>query len=272
MLRHFYSREELPDPPLDSWQARFGAAVPAPHHPVAPAPSSPSVPVPVSDVPGLKRWSPGGLGLAAAGCASALMLSVLVTAWAVYGLGSEDASAPQEGGVGAGPNEHTRCTAALSGLELADSLPQLFSGAPIRWGSRVSELEAACEDAPPAYAASCLQPILDLRAGPWQPHLPIPHRNRSTLAFHREHGFFEVMVYSNAASGELLSVVQSRLGPPHRSEGPHQFWEYPRHSPTVRVKVSPLVQGHREGRSAIKAVHVPVSTRYWEERRVLCAR
>lgn len=276
-LRHFHSRERLQEPPLDSWRASVGGTARAAHRPVTLAPSRSSPPA--SSAPEVKRRSHRSMGLALVGCAGALLLSVLlVSAWAMYGLTSEPSASREDRAIAGAPMmssprvEPARCRGRLSGLERADSLPQLFSGAPIRWGSRVSELEAACDDAPLAPAASCLRPILDLRSAPWLPGLPIPQRARSTLAFHSELGFFEVMAYSNARSGELLNAVQSQLGPPHRSEGPHRFWEYPQEAPTARVKVSPLAEGHREGRSAIKVVHLLISARYWAQRRVLCAR
>jgi hypothetical protein len=211
----------------------------------------------------------------AIGCGG-LLLAVAVLggigAWTWSG-GDEDAAPPPaRAAVGAEPvSACPRAAAATAAIP--EALPQIVTGAPIRWGSDRGEAERACGKTERFPFPECARQVAAMREATWSPGLDVPQVRHLTLAHHHERGFFEAMIYSDADADALARVVQQRLGrPPHRwVRSLHRIWEYRLHDGSqVRLKVSPLTENHRLGRSAIKLHHARISELYRSERRRVC--
>lgn len=270
-LRRFATREMLdPTPPLgEAWAEWRSPAVLLPPA----APPRRSIPRVATSPGGGPTRSPLLLALAAAGI---FLVGALVVAISWASSGDDAPPATELAGALTAPSRAAACpVAARPGIPTEQDLPRLLTGAPLHWGANVGELETACGALPPSPFPTCLAGIVDVRETSWEPTLRIPQRTRTTLAFHRSRGLFEVMVYSRAGPAALAAVLAQRLGPVHRMEGPHRFWEYPVGSPepTIRVKVSGLRASSELGRSAIKLHYPPTSAVYRAERRALdCVR
>ncbi len=294
ILRNFLSRARLDDDLHREWAARWPECAAATASPagaddgatvVDPVPPLTADPVPTESarhdsVDGRSRVllvaSAGALALG-----MLVILAVVVTVTALHSPAGEDdaqrptamsTDAPVRVGEGVRAAEGPRCRARdITRMPLVEALPQIFSGAPIGWGSRAADLESACGPTPPhASFSACRASLVDMRSPPWGPTgIVIPHRSLTTLAFHRGLGLFEVMVFSSADVNTLAAAVAARLGPHHRQEGSFRFWEYPRDAPIVRIKVAALPAHHTQGRSAVKVHLLSVSARYSNESRAL---
>lgn len=258
VLRHFFSREALDESLEHEWRSRFG-------HPPEPRPRAPETFV-------LRRrliapYLAFGCSAFALFTAAALALAGVL----VGSRGSEEESAQAVAAARQPVVEAPRCRGQLPpSTAFVERLPQLFSGAPIGWGSKPSELEAACSGAKPTPFGDCRDELVEIRAGRWPGALDFPGHRSTVFAFHRQDGLFEIMVYSDSTSAELKRVLEGRLGPRHWARGNRGFWEYERGGERVSIKVTGLGRGHPAGTSAIRMIRVQVAARYSEERRALC--
>ncbi len=275
VLRHFDSRAVLERSLSAEWAARWPSpdtvldASPPPldrPRPSAVAHAAPSISDALPRLPTStpRAWIAAG-GVVLAGAALACIGGVVSLALSGRGEPWDDASLPAAKEPTRGAASPRGATQALSG----DTLPRLFSGAPLAWGSRVTELETV-RGAVPTFAPfpECARTLVDIRESTWPAELELPERVRTTLAFHGELGLFEVMTYSNAEFTTLAATVAARLGPPHRRDHRRSVWEYPADSDLVRVAVSrPRVLG----RSSVRVYRVAVCEAYGAARRAACA-
>lgn len=259
VLRHFASRSVLDGSVASDWAERWAA-----HDPVVDASASAEALASAVSTAALRprsTWTLPALGFGVVGllagalvCAVAVLVTVRVSrteVGSVAGMDSRDEEAPPVPSVEA----------------LADRLPRLFSGVDLRWSAQVTELEAARGPVPVFEAfPECARTLVDMREATWPGELALPQRTHTTLAFHRERGLFEVMVYSDADVGDLQRVIERELGAPHRM-APLPIWEYGSGERRVRVRVS---RPRALGRSSIKVFRVHESDHYSEERRRLC--
>lgn len=253
IYRHFASRDELDNPPslAPRWRPPTPVAAdgPATVHvrEITPAVVSPARGL--LPVVGLF----GAVALAVCGLIAALAITVVM-------LGPTEDSARRP--TATGPMAEAPVAAcpvhARADIAVERDLPRLLSGAPVQWGTPASEVEQGCGALRRVPLPSCAADFVDIRATGWGPTLDIPSRRETQLAFHPTRGLFEVMVWSDADAEALAAAVEQRLGAPHRTERRHRFWSYPAGdgSPTTRLKVSPLPDGHARGRSAIR-LHYP---------------
>jgi hypothetical protein len=152
----------------------------------------------------------------------------------------------------------------------AAAFPELFAGIPERWGATGAEAERSGVPMGSFSFAACKVPFVEMREVPPSARLAVPLHRRTTLAFHRPRGLFEIMVFSDADAESLARVVERELGPPHSWDGPHRLWDYPGPgaSAVIRVKVSPISTNRPEmARSAIKIHHLPTTELYGAELR-----
>ncbi len=243
VLRHFGTRAELRGAALP-----LAEEAPAPVRAVDPPPPSARLPwVPVS-------LAGGCLFLTTLGCVVGLL------AWPRGGSSADPLNAPASLTAPCPPHLGPGCVTA-------NGLPHQLTGLTVLWGESVAEAERAHGALPPYPLSDCPARFADMREvrtpAPWR----VPRERDTTVAFHHDRGLFEVMVFSDAPSAEVLEFVRAQLGPPHAVEDSHRTWDYPlQNGDLVRLKVSALRANHPLGRSAIKVHVLGVSRTYRDER------